>query len=103
MPLYDSDSGRVASKPHAQAHEVSHSDSVEVEYPHSNLQLENHPVDQIRCLKVAVIGAGMAGVLAGVLLPVKVPGIDLKIFEKNSDVVSLSYTSPLKKSVNRQC
>lgn len=90
MPLYDSDSGRAASIPSAQVHEVSDSGSDEVKYPHSNLQLENHPVDQERCLKVAVIGAGLAGVLAGVLLPVKVPGIELKIYEKNSDVVSLS-------------
>ncbi|MCJ1267510.1 hypothetical protein MMC22_007395 [Lobaria immixta] len=86
MPLYDSDSGRVASKPPAPAHEVTHSNSVGMEYPHSNLQLEKHPIDQGRSLKVAVIGAGMAGVSAGVLLPVKVPGIDLKIYEKNSDV-----------------
>lgn len=90
MPLYDSDSGRAASNPPAQVPEVSDSSSDEVKYPHSHLKLENHPVDQERCLKVAVIGAGMAGVLAGVLLPVKVPGIDLKIYEKNSDVVSLS-------------
>lgn len=90
MPLYDSDSGRAASKPRAQAHEISNPNSVETDYPRSNLQLEAHPVDQGRSLKVAVIGAGLAGVLAGVLLPVKVPGIDLKIYEKNSDVVSLS-------------
>jgi L-2-hydroxyglutarate oxidase LhgO len=36
---------------------------------------------------VAVIGAGIAGITAGVLLPIKVPGIQLTIFDKNSDVV----------------
>jgi hypothetical protein len=35
-----------------------------------------------------VIGAGIAGITAGILLPIKVPGIDLTIFEKNPDVVS---------------
>jgi cation diffusion facilitator CzcD-associated flavoprotein CzcO len=33
-----------------------------------------------------VIGAGLSGISAGVLLPAKVPGIKLKIFEKNADV-----------------
>ena len=36
---------------------------------------------------MAVIGAGIAGITAGVLLPIKVPGIQLTIFDKNSDVV----------------
>ncbi|OBT76266.1 hypothetical protein VF21_03316 [Pseudogymnoascus sp. 05NY08] len=35
---------------------------------------------------VAVIGAGISGITAGILLPAKVPGIDLTIYEKNSDV-----------------
>lgn len=35
-----------------------------------------------------MIGAGLTGITAGILLPVKVPGIDLKIYEKNNDVVS---------------
>lgn len=38
--------------------------------------------------KVAVIGAGMSGITAGILLPKKVPGIQLTILEKNHDVVS---------------
>ncbi|KUJ09108.1 FAD/NAD(P)-binding domain-containing protein [Mollisia scopiformis] len=49
-------------------------------------ELEDHPGDAVRSLKVAVIGAGISGVIAGVLLPAKVPGIDLTIFEKNADV-----------------
>lgn len=59
-------------------------------YPTTTLKLEDHPIDEIRSLRVTVIGAGLAGILAGVLLPVKVPGIELTIFEKNSDVVSVS-------------
>ncbi|KAG8529134.1 uncharacterized protein KY384_005769 [Bacidia gigantensis] len=49
-------------------------------------KLEEHPVDQGQDLKVAVIGAGISGITAGVLLPIKVPGIQLTIIEKNADV-----------------
>jgi hypothetical protein len=35
--------------------------------------------------------AGLAGINAGILLPAKVPGIQLTIFEKNEDVVSLVH------------
>lgn len=45
-----------------------------------------------------MIGAGIAGITAGVLLPRKVPGIQLTIFDKNSDVVSTVAKSPLEHS-----
>lgn len=57
-------------------------------YPTSDFQLEDRPLDDIRSLRVTVVGAGLSGILAGILLPVKVPGIELTILEKNSDVVS---------------
>lgn len=44
-------------------------------------------IDEPRSIRVAVIGAGLSGVLAGILLPAKVPGIKLTIFDKNADVV----------------
>jgi heterodisulfide reductase subunit A-like polyferredoxin len=60
-----------------------------IQYPVSRLQLDaTRSIDQVRELKVAVIGAGLAGINAGILLPAKVPGIKLTIFEKNTDVVS---------------
>ncbi|KAI4939092.1 uncharacterized protein J4E92_000375 [Alternaria infectoria] len=56
-------------------------------YPVSKLQLSpTQYIDHVRSLRVAVIGAGLAGINAGILLPAKVPGIDLTIFEKNDDV-----------------
>ncbi|KAI1210378.1 FAD/NAD(P)-binding domain-containing protein [Annulohypoxylon truncatum] len=55
-------------------------------YPVPTLKLENRYIDEPRQLRVAVIGAGLSGVLAGILLPAKVPGIKLTIFEKNADV-----------------
>jgi hypothetical protein len=47
-----------------------------------------HCLDHARKVSVAVIGAGLSGINAGILLPAKVPGIELTIFEKNNDVVS---------------
>ncbi|OCL01577.1 FAD/NAD(P)-binding domain-containing protein [Glonium stellatum] len=58
-----------------------------INYPISNLKLDTqHCIDDVRELRVAVVGAGLAGITAGILLPAKVPRINLTIFEKNSDV-----------------
>ena len=51
------------------------------------LKLVDRHADEPRELRVAVVGAGLSGILAGILLPPKVPGIKLTIFEKNADVV----------------
>lgn len=50
-------------------------------------ELEEHPIDVLRSIKVGIIGAGLAGITAGVLLPAKLPGLDLRIYDKNADVV----------------
>ncbi|KAF2146960.1 uncharacterized protein K452DRAFT_218241 [Aplosporella prunicola CBS 121167] len=65
----------------AKVHKISEWDP-----QHPPLELEEHPIDEPKGIKVAVLGAGLSGVIAGALLPAKVPGIDLTIFEKNSDV-----------------
>lgn len=52
----------------------------------TDFKISEHPIDEIRKLKVVVIGAGLAGITAGALLPAKVPGIDLTILEKNANV-----------------
>jgi hypothetical protein len=64
-------------------------------YTLPEISLVDRHVDEPRKLRVAVIGAGLSGVIAGVLLPAKVPGIELTIFDKNADVVSKThqYTS----------
>ena len=56
-------------------------------YPASSLDLPDHHIDDVKSLRVTVIGAGIAGITAGILLPVKVPKIQLTILEKNEDVV----------------
>ncbi|KIX09971.1 uncharacterized protein Z518_01052 [Rhinocladiella mackenziei CBS 650.93] len=55
-------------------------------YPKSDLELLDHHIDDVRSLRVVVIGAGLSGILAGILLPVKVPKIQLTILEKNDEV-----------------
>lgn len=68
--------------------------SPSIDYPVSKHQFDpSRYIDNVRELKVAVIGAGLSGINAGILLPAKVPGIKLTIFEKNSDVVSGSIVS----------
>lgn len=57
-------------------------------YPESDLKLEDRFIDDFRPLRVAVIGAGLSGILSGILLPAKLPNVQLTIFEKNKDVVS---------------
>lgn len=56
-------------------------------------ELEEHPIDQVRSIKVGLIGAGLTGITAGVLLPNKVPGLDLRIYDKNADVVSSQFSN----------
>lgn len=58
-------------------------------YPHpTDFKLSEHYIDDVKPLKAAVIGSGLSGITAGVLLPAKVPGLELTILEKNSNVVS---------------
>lgn len=68
-------------------------------YPYpTDFKIHEHPLDEIRELKVAVIGAGLAGIIAGSLLPAKVPGIKLTILEKNADLVSRLDHPDIRKS-----
>ena len=65
--------------------------------PYANAQtklpLIDRYIDEPRQLRVAVIGGGLSGILAGVLLPEKVPGIQLTIYDKNYDFVGLCHYS----------
>jgi cation diffusion facilitator CzcD-associated flavoprotein CzcO len=56
-------------------------------YPYpTDFKIRERPVDHHRELKVAVIGGGLSGITAGILLPKKVPNINLTIIEKNGDL-----------------
>jgi len=54
-------------------------------YPKSRISLVDRFIDEPRPLRVAVIGGGLSGILTGILLPAKVPSIQLTIYEKNVD------------------
>ncbi|PLN84787.1 FAD/NAD(P)-binding domain-containing protein [Aspergillus taichungensis] len=53
--------------------------------------LEDHPIDRVRPVKVGIIGAGIAGITAGILLPAKLPGLDLRIYDKNPEAGGTWY------------
>lgn len=57
-------------------------------YQQRKVSLVDRFVDDARPLRLAIIGGGVAGILAGILLPAKVEHLELTIFEKNSDLVS---------------
>lgn len=59
-----------------------------LQYPTSRVTLVDRFVDEPRKIKVIVIGGGLAGILGGCLLPQKVPGVELVIYEKNHEFVS---------------
>lgn len=65
-----------------------------LQYPRSRVNLVDRFVDEPRKVKVAVVGGGLAGILAGCLLPQKVPGVELVIYEKNPDFVSCCPVPP---------
>ena len=83
------EASKVAQRPIKEGLETLSSQVPPVDYPQTKFELEAHGVDEVRSLRVVVIGAGLSGILAGILLPVKVPKIDLTIYEKNADVVSI--------------
>jgi hypothetical protein len=55
------------------------------------LELEDHPIDEYPSIKVIVVGAGPAGITAGALLTHKVPGLEIVIYERYNDVVSIYF------------
>lgn len=67
------------------------------------LPLIDRFIDEPRPLRVAVIGGGLTGITAGVLLPQKVPGIQLTIYEKNADFVSTLVMKPNTTLMNTLC
>jgi hypothetical protein len=45
------------------------------------LDIEEHAIDGTPPLKAIVVGAGISGTNTGILLPRKVPGLELTIYE----------------------
>ncbi|KAH7094290.1 hypothetical protein FB567DRAFT_509914 [Paraphoma chrysanthemicola] len=72
---------------------TSKSDAAQTRTIYPPLELEDHPIDEGRRLKVVVVGAGISGITSAILLPVKVPDIELVIYERNSDVGGVWHTN----------
>lgn len=49
-------------------------------------RLPDTPVENLRALKVIVIGAGYSGVYCGIRIPEKIPNVELVIYEKNAGI-----------------
>ncbi|KAK0103177.1 hypothetical protein ONS95_014974 [Cadophora gregata] len=95
------DIGRVektSRKPQHESTQVSYSAQLQAEVqPKSKpraplrtifpaLKIEDYPIDQPAPLKAIVVGAGISGINVGILLPIKIPGLELVIYEKACDL-----------------
>ncbi|RVX74091.1 hypothetical protein B0A52_01923 [Exophiala mesophila] len=55
--------------------------------------LKRRAVDNLRRMKVICVGAGMSGIITGILFPRAVENLDLVIYEKNEDLGGTWYES----------
>ncbi|KAL1972597.1 hypothetical protein VTN31DRAFT_7011 [Thermomyces dupontii] len=53
--------------------------------------VEDRSVDQVRPLRVVIMGAGISGIVAGIRFAQRIPEIDLCVYEKNPDVGGTWY------------
>ena len=52
-------------------------------HPPSGFTLKAEPVENLRPLRVVVVGAGFSGIVAAIRIPEKLRNIDLTVYEKN--------------------
>jgi cation diffusion facilitator CzcD-associated flavoprotein CzcO len=50
------------------------------------LVLKEEPIENLRRLKVRVIGAGYSGIYLGIRIPQRLRNIDLQIYDKNDGI-----------------
>ncbi|KAL2876602.1 hypothetical protein SGCOL_008180 [Colletotrichum sp. CLE4] len=55
--------------------------------------IEEHPIDEHQTVRAIVVGAGISGITAGILLPAKVPNLDLVVYERNKDLGGVWYNN----------
>lgn len=48
--------------------------------------MKDEPIENLRPLKVRIIGAGLSGVYLGIRIPQRLRNVELKIYEKNAGV-----------------
>lgn len=54
--------------------------------PSPQFSLKENTVENLRPMKVRVIGAGFSGIYLGIRIPQRLKNIDLQIYEKNEGV-----------------
>lgn len=52
----------------------------------TSFTLKEEPVENLRRLKVRVVGAGFSGICAAVRIPERLRNIDLVVYEKNEGI-----------------
>ena len=57
----------------------------------TSFKLHDTPVENLRRLKVVVIGAGYSGIYCGIRIPERLRNVDLVIYEKNAGVGGTWY------------
>jgi len=48
--------------------------------------IKDEPIENLRPLKIRVIGAGYSGIYLGIRIPQRLRNIDLQIYEKNDGI-----------------
>jgi hypothetical protein len=56
-----------------------------------SFKLNNAPVENLRPMKVVVIGAGYSGIYCGIRIPERLRNVELVIYEKNAGVGGTWY------------
>jgi hypothetical protein len=54
--------------------------------PTEGFTLKDAPIENLRPLRVVVIGAGFSGTLAAIRIPERLRNVELVVYEKNEDV-----------------
>lgn len=52
----------------------------------SSFKIKDTPIENLRPLKVIVIGAGYSGIYCGIRIPERLKNVELAIYEKNAGV-----------------
>jgi ribulose 1,5-bisphosphate synthetase/thiazole synthase len=70
---------------------MQHKSQTNVPTAQTSFKLGDAPVENLRRLKVIVIGAGYSGIYCGIRIPERLRNVDLVIYEKNAGVGGTWY------------
>ena len=56
--------------------------------------IKDVPVENLRPLRVVVVGAGFSGILAAIRIPERLRNVELVVYEKNEGVGGVWYEFP---------